>query len=57
MLTLLSIPFFLIGLIIFWLSHQSLAEYWSVMLELKEHHRLMTHGIFRRIRHPMYLAI
>lgn len=52
----LSIPFLLGGLIVFWKSHQDLAENWSVTLELKENHTLITNGIFKYVRHPMYLA-
>jgi protein-S-isoprenylcysteine O-methyltransferase Ste14 len=26
-------------------------------LEIREHHRLITHGVYRRIRHPMYSAL
>src|SRR5207249_3255776 len=30
---------------------------WSITLEVHEEHRLITHGVYRRIRHPMYLAL
>ena len=30
---------------------------WSVTLEVKESHRLVTAGVYRRIRHPMYSAL
>jgi protein-S-isoprenylcysteine O-methyltransferase Ste14 len=53
----LSIPVLLAGLVVFWLAHRDLAENWSVTLELKEGHSLVTTGIYRRIRHPMYTAI
>jgi protein-S-isoprenylcysteine O-methyltransferase Ste14 len=38
-------------------SHSDLGRYWSVTLELREHHRLITEGIYRHIRHPMYAAL
>jgi protein-S-isoprenylcysteine O-methyltransferase Ste14 len=44
----------------FWLFHRShvdLGTNWSVSLELREDHRLITRGVYRRIRHPMYAAI
>ncbi|HUP57181.1 MAG TPA: isoprenylcysteine carboxylmethyltransferase family protein [Bdellovibrionota bacterium] len=53
----LSIPMLLAGLVVFWLAHRDLVENWSVTLELKEGHSLVTTGIYRRIRHPMYTAI
>ena len=42
-----------------WLFHRTLRElgkYWSPSLELKEGHRLVTEGVYRRVRHPMYLS-
>ena len=29
----------------------------SITLELREQHRLITEGVYRRIRHPMYAAL
>jgi protein-S-isoprenylcysteine O-methyltransferase Ste14 len=29
---------------------------WSVSLQLKEDHRLVTSGVYRHVRHPMYSA-
>jgi len=46
-----------IALAIFWKSHKDLGREWSVALALKEDHRLITTGIYRRVRHPMYLSI
>lgn len=37
-------------------SHADLGPNWSVTLEVRENHRLVTQGIYRKIRHPMYLA-
>jgi len=42
---------------LFWRSHADLGRNWSVTLELREGHTLITHGIYRRIRHPMYAAV
>ena len=44
------------GLWAFWRSHADLGKNWSVLLELHSDHRLTTHGIYRRVRHPMYLS-
>ena len=44
------------ALCLFRLSHAGLGRYWSVTLELKDNHVLTTDGIYRYVRHPMYLA-
>jgi protein-S-isoprenylcysteine O-methyltransferase Ste14 len=46
-----------IATVVFWKSHKDLGREWSVALALKENHRLIATGIYRRIRHPMYLSI
>lgn len=46
-----------ISLWLFWRSHADLAENWSVSLEVREGHQLVTQGVYRRIRHPMYASI
>ena len=43
-------------LLLFHLSHRQLADNWSVTLELREDHRLVTHGLYAHLRHPMYTA-
>ncbi len=43
-----------------WLLHRTntdLGKHWSPSLELKEDHRLVTDGVYRQIRHPMYLSL
>lgn len=50
---LLQIPF----LWLFWRSHADLGRNWSVSLEVRKEHRLVTHGVYALIRHPMYAAI
>jgi protein-S-isoprenylcysteine O-methyltransferase Ste14 len=52
-----SIPFFIFGLFAFWRSHRDLGENWSATLEIKKEHDLVTNGIYKYIRHPMYLSI
>ena len=46
-----------VGLWIFHRSHADLGTNWSITLEVREGHRLVTHGIYTRLRHPMYLAL
>lgn len=41
----------------FWRSHADLGRQWSATLEIREDHKLVTNGVYRRMRHPMYLAI
>ncbi len=45
------------GLWYFYRSHADLGAFWSVTLEVRESHRLITQGVYRRIRHPMYAAL
>lgn len=45
------------GLYLFWLTHKALGVNWSPLLEVKKEHKLITTGIYKHIRHPMYTAI
>lgn len=45
------------GIWLFWRSHVDLGRNWSVSLELREGHKLVTVGVYRRVRHPMYSAM
>jgi protein-S-isoprenylcysteine O-methyltransferase Ste14 len=47
---------FVLALWLLWRSHADLGRNWSVTVETKEEHRLVTEGVFRYIRHPMYAA-
>src|SRR6202451_4719680 len=46
-----------IGLWLFYRSHADLGTNWSITLEVHEQHRLITQGVYRRIRYPMYSAL
>jgi protein-S-isoprenylcysteine O-methyltransferase Ste14 len=46
-----------IGLWLFYQSHADLGTNWSITLEVRQQHRLITHGVYRQIRHPMYSAL
>jgi protein-S-isoprenylcysteine O-methyltransferase Ste14 len=37
-------------------THSDLGRNWSVTLEVREKHALVTDGIYKRVRHPMYVA-
>jgi protein-S-isoprenylcysteine O-methyltransferase Ste14 len=44
------------ALVMFHLTHKALGRNWSVSLQMRESHKLVTEGIYNRIRHPMYSA-
>ena len=52
----LGLGFGSLALLLFRLTHKALGRMWSVSLDLKEGHRLVTEGIYGRVRHPMYAA-
>ena len=45
------------GLWLFSRSHADLGTNWSITLEVREGHRLITQGVYRWVRHPMYSAL
>jgi protein-S-isoprenylcysteine O-methyltransferase Ste14 len=46
-----------LGIWLFYRSHADLGKNWSISLEIRENHELVTLGVYRLIRHPMYTAI
>lgn len=52
-----GIAAYVVGLFLLFRAHRDLAGQWSITLEVREHHTLVTHGVYGRIRHPMYLAL
>ena len=48
---------FVLGLWLFYRSHADLGTNWSITLEVREEHRLITQGVYRSVRHPMYSAL
>lgn len=56
-LSYLGIVLAVLGLFLFWKSHRDLGRQFSPMLELKDSHVLVSEGIYRKIRHPMYTAV
>ncbi len=42
--------------VLFRLSHKQLDKNWSVTLEVREDHQLVQHGLYAKIRHPMYTS-
>ncbi|MEM9928702.1 MAG: protein-S-isoprenylcysteine O-methyltransferase [Bacteroidota bacterium] len=45
------------GLWLFYRSHHDLGQNWSVSLEIREGHNIISSGVYELIRHPMYTAI
>ena len=43
-----------VSLWLFFLTHRDLGRNWSVSLDLRERHTLVTTGIYATVRHPMY---
>lgn len=48
---------YVVGLWAFQRSHADLGTNWSVTLQVREQHSLVTSGVYRRIRHPMYTGL
>lgn len=56
---LLLIAGLLAGVAFLWLfrrSHKDLGKNWSVTLEVREGHQLVTQGVYAHVRHPMYAS-
>ncbi|MEP9348017.1 protein-S-isoprenylcysteine O-methyltransferase [Xanthobacter sp. KR7-225] len=51
-----GVAVFLAALWLFWRTHTALGRYWSVTLEIKDRHELITSGVYAKVRHPMYSA-
>lgn len=47
---------FALALWLFRRTHRDLGRNWSVTLEIRDRHALITHGVYSRLRHPMYSA-
>lgn len=53
----IAMPILATALWLFWYSHSTIGHYWSIRVELKVEHRLVTEGPYRHIRHPLYSAL
>lgn len=52
-----GIACFVGGLWLFHRSHSDLGANWSITLQIREEHSLVTSGVYRTIRHPMYSSL
>ena len=56
MLMVIGAATLLISLRLFRLTHKALGKMWSHSLDLRKGHKLVTTGIYEKVRHPMYTA-
>jgi len=52
----IGVVFSVVALWLFWRSHADLGRNWSPTLELRKGHQLITSGVYKYVRHPMYAA-
>jgi protein-S-isoprenylcysteine O-methyltransferase Ste14 len=52
----IGVAIFALALWLLWRSHADLGRNWAPGWEILKGHALVTDGVFRRIRHPMYAA-
>ncbi|MGB8174885.1 MAG: protein-S-isoprenylcysteine O-methyltransferase, partial [Pseudolabrys sp.] len=44
------------GMSLLYRTHRDLGRAWSITLEVRDKHTLITRGIYEKVRHPMYSA-
>jgi protein-S-isoprenylcysteine O-methyltransferase Ste14 len=47
---------FAAALLLLYCAHRDLGHFWSAKLRIRNDHALVTHGVYSRLRHPMYAA-
>jgi len=47
---------FAMALFLLWRSHADLGRNWAAILQIRREHSLVTNGLYRYMRHPMYAA-
>lgn len=52
----LGLAIFAAALVLFHATHKALGRNWSVTLRVRDEHSLVTQGVYRHVRHPMYTA-
>lgn len=52
----LGVVIMILSLLLFWRAHHDLKSNWSPTLEIRQDQTLITNGIYRYIRHPMYAS-
>lgn len=56
MLLVVGAALLLVSLKLFRATHKALGKMWSHSLDLRQDHKLVTSGIYEKVRHPMYTA-
>jgi len=56
-ISIVGVAVMVLALWLFWRSHDDLGTNWSKTLEIREGHELVSDGVYRSIRHPMYTSI
>jgi protein-S-isoprenylcysteine O-methyltransferase Ste14 len=51
-----GVVFFVLACWLLWRSHRDLGENWTFTLKTNKKHQLVTTGVYRYLRHPMYAA-
>lgn len=52
----IGVVLFMDAILLLYFSHADLGKNWSPTLGIQKDHSLVTHGIYKSIRHPMYAA-
>jgi len=52
-----GVTLFVVSLVVRLTAIRTLGRFWSLDLEIRAEHRLVTEGIYRYVRHPAYSAI
>jgi len=47
---------FIWAIYILWKSHSAIGKFWTATIGITHEHKLITSGIYKYIRHPMYSA-
>jgi protein-S-isoprenylcysteine O-methyltransferase Ste14 len=55
-LSIIGALIFILALWMFYRTHKDLGKNWSVSLDIRQNHKLITHGVYAKLRHPMYTA-
>jgi len=51
-----GVALFALAIWLLWRSHDDLGRNWTVIVALQHEHKLITGGVYKYIRHPMYSA-
>ena len=52
-----GVPILIVTNILLWKVHDDLGASWSARLEIKDEQKLIDHGLYAKVRHPMYTGV